>query len=584
MPFTRVEVIGYNVELDLNGFTVTTNPYYSVSGLPITTLVGWTSGSPYQSKLRIVDGTWNNNGTVQIGNPFGGSQQMAEFSVGTDGVVTAQNVFGYSSGLDLLTIDARGSLNVSSSLSNLTVRLHGGALYLPNSVSGISYSGSRSGVVIGNSNSATFTATAVADDLPSFSVAAGKYAFIHSTGSANLGANTQLAGGTITVPGAGSGWGVKLGSGRSISGFGTIAGKFIGDAGSIISPTGGVLTMGSAVSNGFATHGQLNVSNQSVSLVSLGNALLGGHTSILGGNLSAVNGLTLGAGATMVGRGTVDAKFSGNVGSSITASGGNLTVGKAVNSGFFHLGELDTQANTVTILNNTRSTLGSQTSLGSGGNGGTLIVSNGAFVDFGRIITGYGTVDSQNLLSKAMVINGDVIGNSLSERITFEGYVKGVGTFENVIMNGTFSPGLSPTLANTNNLALGNNSILEMEIGGLSAGSQFDKIVDSGLLTFNGSLKLTLINGFNPTLGSSFDLFDWSTLGGSFSSFDFSGAGLAPGLTWDTSNLNSTGTLMVSAVPEPSACAMVGLSLLALVVRRKRNSSASSKTQQLVTF
>ncbi len=170
-----------------------------------------------------------------------------------------------------------------------------------------------------------------------------------------------------------------------------------------------------------------------------------------------------------------------------------------------------------------------------------------------------------------MIINGDVLGDSVTNRITFNGYVKGLGTFENVTMNGTFAPGLSPTISNVNNLNLGTNSILDMEIGGLVAGTQFDKLIDAGNLSFDGTLKITLINGFNPTLGQSFDLFDWTVLSGNFSSFDFSFASLDSGLVWDTSNLYSNGSITVSAVPEPSAILyLFATGALASLPRRRK--------------
>ncbi|MDP1560439.1 MAG: PEP-CTERM sorting domain-containing protein [Pirellulaceae bacterium] len=531
-------------------------------------LVGTVSGSGTNLLASNPSGTVS--GAFNFGNDLATVYSVGPANLGgssvSGGVISAVNGVVVDSGRKL---SGFGSVNGGIRLQAGVLEASSGNLVIHGEIRG-------NGLLMGSgSNGVSATGGLVADgnlvwNAP-LTLAANSNATILSAGITQYSGSLSLTGGTLTASN-----GLRLMAGSSIVGHGTLNGRFLGDTGTELIVAGGSLGLGdSARLNGFTTLGDVIVGSGQLQLHSAAFATLGGLTQIGGGALTASNGIALSTGAVVSGFGTINGKVSGAVGSSIIASGGNLTVGKLVNSGFFHLGELDTQANTVTILNNTRSTLGSQTSLGSGGSDGTLIVSNGAFVDFGRTITGYGTVDSQNLVSKAMIINGDVIGNSLTERITFEGYVKGLGTFENVIMNGTFAPGLSPTLSNTTNLALGNNSILEMEIGGLSAGSQFDKIVDAGLLTLNGTLKLTLINGFNPTLGDSFDLFDWSTLAGSFSNFDFSAAGLAPGLTWDTSNLYTTGTLTLTAVPEPSALTMVGLSLLAMAVRRRRSSSAS---------
>jgi hypothetical protein len=563
--FTRIEVTGFNVELDLNGYTVTTSPFFLLGGLPITTLVGGSSTSP--SKLTIIDGTWNNNGTIQIGQQQSSNVRNSHFAVGAGGIVNAVDVIGlgtFSHIYNTLSVESRGSLNVSNSISGVAIKLLGGAIYLPGTGQG-SLFGSQSGVVIGNSNNLGFTATELADDLPSFSVASGKFAVVHSTGMATLGSTTTLSGGTITAAN-----GVFVGHGRTLQGAGNVDGRVVGQAGSIITASG-LLELGANIVGGFRTDGNLNVGSHLVRLKSANSSILGGSTTLSGGILEAANNgsLALSGGAYLGGFGTVDAKFSGNAGATITASGGDLTVGKAVNGGFFHLGEINTQQHTLTIENNTRSTLGSMTSLGNGGNAGTLIVSNGAFVDFGRLIVGHGTVDSTNSLSKAMIINGDVIGDSLTNQITFNGYVKGLGTFENVIMNGTFSPGLSPTISYVNNLTMGANSILDMEIGGLVAGTQFDKLIDSGTLTLDGTLKITLINGFNPQLGQSFDLLDWNSLFGTFSSFDFSLASLDPGLMWDTTQLYSNGSILVSAVPEPNSLLLVLLGMILTYPRRR---------------
>ncbi|MBL8853988.1 MAG: PEP-CTERM sorting domain-containing protein, partial [Planctomycetaceae bacterium] len=135
--------------------------------------------------------------------------------------------------------------------------------------------------------------------------------------------------------------------------------------------------------------------------------------------------------------------------------------------------------------------------------------------------------------------------------------------------NGTFAPGLSPAISYVDNLTLGNNAVLEMEIGGLAPGSQYDKLIDSGLLALNGTLKLILIDGYNPTAGATFDLIDWNSSIGSFANIDFSLAGLDTGLAWDTSALYTTGSVSVTAVPEPSAILLVG-SVMAMTVARRR--------------
>jgi hypothetical protein len=118
------------------------------------------------------------------------------------------------------------------------------------------------------------------------------------------------------------------------------------------------------------------------------------------------------------------------------------------------------------------------------------------------------------------------------------------------------------------------NTYLE-KIGGSSAGSGFDKYVVAGNLGFGGTLKVVSWNGFSGQSGQHFDLFDWGTSSGTFSAIDLSGATLAQGLSWDTSQLYSTGELFITGtatlVPEPQTWALMlaGCGLLTVATRRR---------------
>lgn len=393
---------------------------------------------------------------------------------------------------------------------------------------------------------------------------------LNTTDSISLpGVSFQFNGGTLNSQGV-----YRLQTGQALNGYGALNTRFVGFADSSLTVSGGDFSAGASDPNGFSTTGNVTVqSGRTLNVNDSNFATFGGLIELQGGTIQNVNsnafsGVSLAGGSTLVGHGSVNTRVTADTGSAIMASGGDLTIGNNSKLSFFGSGDLHTNNHTVTLLGSNRATLGNATSLGNG-TAGTLIVSNGAFLDFGRTITGFGTIDSQNVASKAMIINGDVIGKSASQQLTFNGYVKGIGTFENVVMNGTFAPGLSPAISYVDNLTLGNNAVLEMEIGGLAPGSQYDKLIDSGLLALNGTLKLILIDGYNPTAGATFDLIDWNSSIGSFANIDFSLAGLDTGLAWDTSALYTTGSVSVTAVPEPSAILLVG-SVMAMTVARRR--------------
>ncbi len=206
------------------------------------------------------------------------------------------------------------------------------------------------------------------------------------------------------------------------------------------------VSLGDATSlSGFSHEGTLTVgANSNLTLNSAGIAKLGILTSIAGGTINAPNGVTLVAGCSLTGSGTVNAEFSAAAGSVIQATG-NLTLGAAGSPAGFHGdGKLIVGANTVTINDANAARLGTLVTLGSGSTPGTLNVSNGALIDFDQAITGTGTINSTNSAGQAIINNGLIAGNSPSQKITLSGYVKGVGRMQNVQLSGTYSPGFKP--------------------------------------------------------------------------------------------------------------------------------------------
>ena len=240
----------------------------------------------------------------------------------------------------------------------------------------------------------------------------------------------------------------------------------------------------------------------------------------------------------------MNARVSGEAGSIIEANGA-LALGDAASpAGLNFGGELHTKQFAVTLNASGPATLGSLTTLGAGAGAGTLNATNGFVVDFGDAVTGFGTINSTNTLAKRATINGTVQGSSMAQPITLSGYIKGVGTFNNVTFTGTHDPGFSPTLLTVGNVGYASTAVLDMEIGGTVRGSQYDAIVASGNLSLGGALQLSLINSFTPAAGTSFDILDWSSLSGTF--FSLSLPSLTAGLTWNASQLYTAGVLSVT--------------------------------------
>jgi autotransporter-associated beta strand protein len=345
-----------------------------------------------------------------------------------------------------------------------------------------------------------------------------------------------------------------------------INGKFdIGANGSVV-VNDGALTLGdAAVVNGFTSAGQIIILRGTLSLRSL-NFITLPHIILGGGTLDVPNGYAIPLGAALQGAGAVTGRVASANGSSVVALG-DLRLGDDKSVAGVNLdGELYTDRRIVELLDANQAVLGSLTHLGNVLQNGTLVSTHGFVLNFGRNITGRGQIQSNNALADAAIINGDVRGDSETSDLEFTGYVKGVGTFNNVAFSGTFSPGLSPTLMATGNVTFTSSNVLEIEIGGLNRGSQYDAIDITGLATLGGTLRISLTNSFSPSLGSQFLILQGPQTG-SFSSLDL--PALGTGLTWDVSRLYGDGVLQVVAVPEPATLAAFGMGFTALALRRR---------------
>jgi hypothetical protein len=85
---------------------------------------------------------------------------------------------------------------------------------------------------------------------------------------------------------------------------------------------------------------------------------------------------------------------------------------------------------------------------------------------------------------------------------------------------------------------------LSLDIGGLTAGTQFDRVAFGGAVTLGGALNVTLINSFVPTQGNNFTVLTYPAHSGTFTTFS------APGAFFSRSY--NAGDLTLSATNSPA--------------------------------
>jgi Ca2+-binding RTX toxin-like protein len=190
-------------------------------------------------------------------------------------------------------------------------------------------------------------------------------------------------------------------------------------------------------------------------------------------------------------------------------------------------------------------------------NSGTLLKTTNATATFNANFTNSGTVESQaGTLSVGnnynytqtegqTILNGGTI--AAASTIGFDlqgGSLSGNGTATGNATNaGTIDPGFSAGQINlTGNYTSTNTAEIDIELGGTTKGSEYDFFDISGSANLNGTLNVSLINNFTPTIGQVFEVVEYGSLG--TNNLTFSNLEIAPGLalepTFDSNSLNLT--------------------------------------------
>jgi hypothetical protein len=122
----------------------------------------------------------------------------------------------------------------------------------------------------------------------------------------------------------------------------------------------------------------------------------------------------------------------------------------------------------------------------------------------------------------SMLLSGGSITNSQPLQFV-GGTLHGAGVIAgSVSNNATISPGTSAgRLTITGNLSQTANGAMNIELGGTTPGTDFDRVDVGGTATLAGVLNVSLINGFSPALNAEFTFLTCASRSGIFNTFSF---------------------------------------------------------------
>jgi hypothetical protein len=460
----------------LNGRTVTNNGF----------AVFYDSGIDVQG-----NGVWNNSAGAttllfqgaSVGSFFAGpgaafnnAGMLAVLGSGNPGIAVALNNTG-------LVDVQQGTLALSTGASSGIFDVESGAV--------LSFS---------NAFSSGYTLQDGATAFGVGSVQVNTFNTLNTAGNVSV-TNLTVGGGTVNVSGALSVNSLALNGTLTGPGNVTVNGGFVWTGGGL-SGTGQTFLEGTSTLSGgfFASLTDRTVNNDGTATVTNGGFTVEGN----GVWNNDAGGTTILQGGASVGNffAGPNAAFN-NAGLLKTAGGGTATVAVPLTNAATGTVQLQAGSLSLGFFPGPFQTAGTVTV----GAGNTFLVGN--YTQTGGTTTVDGVLSLTNpfISGAAVSVNGGVL--------------KGAGMINgNVVNAAEVDPGDSPGVLTINgNYSQTAAGTLSIELGGRTAGSQYDRLTVSGTATLDGTLSVTLLNGFQPSPGDTFAVLTFGSHSGTFASY-----------------------------------------------------------------
>jgi hypothetical protein len=202
-------------------------------------------------------------------------------------------------------------------------------------------------------------------------------------------------------------------------------------------------------------------------------------------------------------------------------------------------------------------------------NGGKLSVQVGYERRDAESFPFYWTLNKSGVLN--LNLGEHALPTVLGSKLINNGLISGSGIFQNVLENrAELRVGHANdigTIQLMNAFSQTQDGLMAFDLGGLAPTSEYDQIFHDASMQVDGTLNVSLLGGFNPSVGDTFRIIDGNPLAsltGTFSTTHL------PAGNWDVIYGSYFVDLRFSAVPEPSTLAMAAAALACCLALARR--------------